>query len=451
MNGAQALIRTLVDAGVDVCFTNPGTSEMHFVAALDDVPEMRGDPRPVRGRGHRRGRRVRAHGRQAGRHAAAPRARPGQRPGQPAQRPHGALPMVNIVGDHATYHKQYDAPLESDIDDRRAQRVVAGSGASTTPDDVAADAADAVAAAIGPPGQVATLILPADVSWVDGAEPAPPGRRRRALGRSPTTSSTRVAKVARVGRAARCSSLGGRAMRERGARRGEPDRRRDRARSCCARRSRRGSSAAPGVPADRTARGTWPSSRRCSSRALEHLVARRRRGAGVVLRVSRQGERPRARRLRGPRAGAGAERRRRRARAPGRRASARRPTPRDRAGARRPDRPTGALTAETVARRGRRAAARGRDRRRRGATLGPVRPGRDRRRARARLAALTGGAIGIGLPARGRRRRRLPRSQGALPRRPTAGRCTRSRRCGRRRASSSTSPRSSSTTAATPC
>ena len=41
MNGAQALIRTLVDSGVDVCFANPGTSEMHFVAALDDVPEMR--------------------------------------------------------------------------------------------------------------------------------------------------------------------------------------------------------------------------------------------------------------------------------------------------------------------------------------------------------------------------------------------------------------------------
>ena len=41
MNGAQALIRTLVDADVDVCFTNPGTSEMHFVAALDSVPEMR--------------------------------------------------------------------------------------------------------------------------------------------------------------------------------------------------------------------------------------------------------------------------------------------------------------------------------------------------------------------------------------------------------------------------
>ena len=42
MNGAQSMIRTLVDSGVDVCFTNPGTSEMHFVAALDTVPEMRG-------------------------------------------------------------------------------------------------------------------------------------------------------------------------------------------------------------------------------------------------------------------------------------------------------------------------------------------------------------------------------------------------------------------------
>ena len=42
MNGAQALIRTLADSGVEVCFANPGTSEMHFVAALDAVPEMRG-------------------------------------------------------------------------------------------------------------------------------------------------------------------------------------------------------------------------------------------------------------------------------------------------------------------------------------------------------------------------------------------------------------------------
>ena len=42
MNGARALLSTLVDAGVDVCFANPGTSEMHFVAALDDVPAMRG-------------------------------------------------------------------------------------------------------------------------------------------------------------------------------------------------------------------------------------------------------------------------------------------------------------------------------------------------------------------------------------------------------------------------
>ena len=75
MNGAQALIRTLVDAGVDVCFANPGTSEMHFVAALDDVPEMRGGAHPLRGRGHRRRRRVRAHGRPPRRDAAAPRAR----------------------------------------------------------------------------------------------------------------------------------------------------------------------------------------------------------------------------------------------------------------------------------------------------------------------------------------------------------------------------------------
>ena len=41
MNGAESLVRTMVKGGVDVCFTNPGTSEMHFVAALDRVPGMR--------------------------------------------------------------------------------------------------------------------------------------------------------------------------------------------------------------------------------------------------------------------------------------------------------------------------------------------------------------------------------------------------------------------------
>src|SRR5688500_8659228 len=116
MNGAQALIRTLVDSGVDVCFTNPGTSEMHFVAALDAVPEMRGVLALFEG---------------VATGAADGSARMADRPaatllhlgpglGNGLANLHvarkGRSPIVNIVGDHATHHKQYDAQLESDIE-----------------------------------------------------------------------------------------------------------------------------------------------------------------------------------------------------------------------------------------------------------------------------------------------------------------------------------------------
>ena len=89
MNGAQALIRTLVDAGVDVCFTNPGTSEMHFVAALDDVPEMRGVLALFEGVATGAADGYARMADKPGRDAAAPRPRARQRPRQPAQRPHG--------------------------------------------------------------------------------------------------------------------------------------------------------------------------------------------------------------------------------------------------------------------------------------------------------------------------------------------------------------------------
>jgi acetolactate synthase-1/2/3 large subunit len=171
MNGAQALIRTLVDSGVDVCFGNPGTSEMHFVAALDAVPEMRAVLALFEGvvTGAADG-----YARMAGRPAATllhlgPGLGNGLANLHNARRAH--TPIVNVVGDHATYHKQFDAPLESDID------AIAGSVSgwvrrSETAGDVAGDAAAAVAAATA--GQVATLILPADVSWSDGAQPADP-------------------------------------------------------------------------------------------------------------------------------------------------------------------------------------------------------------------------------------------------------------------------------------
>src|SRR4051794_8782137 len=173
MNGAQALIRTLVDAGVDVCFANPGTSEMHFVAALDDVPDMRAVLTLFEGvaTGAADG-----YARMAGRPAATLlHLGPGMGNGlanlHNARR--GRTPLINVVGDHARSHKRLDAPLESDIDS------VAGTFSgwvrrSLAPADVAADAVDAVAAATAAPGVIATLILPADVSWSDGAEVAAP-------------------------------------------------------------------------------------------------------------------------------------------------------------------------------------------------------------------------------------------------------------------------------------
>jgi acetolactate synthase-1/2/3 large subunit len=172
MNGAQALIRTLAGSGVDVCFANPGTSEMYCVAALDAVPEMHGVLCLFEGvaTGAADG-----YGRMAGKPAAV-LLHLGPGLGNGIANLHNArrarTPLVNVVGDHATYHKRLDAPLESDIDSL-ARPVSAWVRRSLNTGDVAADAADAVAAASAAPG-VATLILPADVSWTEGAEPAPP-------------------------------------------------------------------------------------------------------------------------------------------------------------------------------------------------------------------------------------------------------------------------------------
>lgn len=172
LNGAQALIRTLVDGGVTTCFANPGTSEMHFVAALDGVPGMRGVLTLFEGvaTGAADG-----YGRMAG-HPAATLLHLGPGLGNGLANLHNArragTPVVNVVGDHATFHKPLDAPLESDVD--ALAGVVSGwVRRSATPADVGPDAAAAIAAACGPPGQVATLLLPADASWGAGGVVAP--------------------------------------------------------------------------------------------------------------------------------------------------------------------------------------------------------------------------------------------------------------------------------------
>ena len=174
MNGAQALLRSLLASGVDTCFANPGTSEMHFVAALDGVPQMRAVLTLFEGvaTGAADG-----YARMAERPAATllhlgPGLANGLANLHNARR--AGTPVVNVVGDHATTHAKYDAPLQSDI------AAIAGAVSgwvreSALTAEVGADAAAAVAAARA--GQVATLVLPADVSWdpVDdtGGDPAP--------------------------------------------------------------------------------------------------------------------------------------------------------------------------------------------------------------------------------------------------------------------------------------
>lgn len=173
MNGAEALIRTLLASQVDTCFANPGTSEMHFVSALDRVPGMRCvlglAETVVTGCAD-------GYARMTGRPAATLlHCGPGFANGianiHNARRAY--TPMVNIVGDHATFHRPFDAPLTADTEGL-ARSVSNWVRTSVSAEQVAADGAAAVQAARSAPGQIATLILPADTAWSDGAEPAAP-------------------------------------------------------------------------------------------------------------------------------------------------------------------------------------------------------------------------------------------------------------------------------------
>src|SRR3984893_9838943 len=116
MNGAESLVRTLLAGGVDVCFSNPGTSEMHFVAALDRVDGMRCVLGLFEGvvTGGADG-----YARMTG-NPAAPLLHLGPGMANGRANIHSAnkalTPMLNIVGDHATYHRRYDAPLTTDIE-----------------------------------------------------------------------------------------------------------------------------------------------------------------------------------------------------------------------------------------------------------------------------------------------------------------------------------------------
>src|SRR5258708_912 len=164
MNGAESLARTLVAGGVNVCFTNPGTSEMHFVAALDKVDGIRCVLGLFEGVGTGA---ADGYWRMADKPAAT-LLHLGPGLGNGLANLHNARKassgIVNIVGEHATYHIKHDAPLTSDIEGI-ARPVSAWVRTSPSARTVAADGAAAIAAARTAPGQIATLILPADTAW----------------------------------------------------------------------------------------------------------------------------------------------------------------------------------------------------------------------------------------------------------------------------------------------
>ena len=181
MNGAESLIRSLLASGVDTCFTNPGTSEMHFVAALDRIEGMRCVLGLFEGvvTGAADG-----YGRMKDKPASTllhlgPGLANGSASLHNARR--ASSPIVNVVGEHASWHLPYDPPLASDIE--AIARVNARwVRTSTSPQTVGADAAAAVAASMTGAGGSSTLILPADVAWSEGgalaaAQPVPARRK----------------------------------------------------------------------------------------------------------------------------------------------------------------------------------------------------------------------------------------------------------------------------------
>jgi len=196
MNGAQSLVSTLVGHGVDVCFANPGTSEMHFLAALGD-PRMRGVLCLFEGvcTGAADG-----YYRMADKPAATllhlgPGLANGLANIHNARR--ASSGMVNVVGEHATAHLKYDAPLTSDIEGlaRPLSHWVRRPDSAQT---IASDTAAAIAKACEHPGRIATLILPGDTAWQDAGVAATP--TASASKRAPDAQRIeQVAKVLRTG------------------------------------------------------------------------------------------------------------------------------------------------------------------------------------------------------------------------------------------------------------
>ena len=198
MNGAESVLRTLAASGVDVCFANPGTSEMHLVAAMDRVPEVRGVLTLFEGVASAA---ADGYARMAGKPAAT-LLHLGPGFGNAFANVHnaykGRTPMVNLVGDHAILHRPLGAPLTSDVE------AIAGPAShwlrsARDAREAATLAAEAVAAARR--GGVATLVLPADAGWDESLGAAQPARQAPAP-QVPDEAVETAAKALRSGKAA---------------------------------------------------------------------------------------------------------------------------------------------------------------------------------------------------------------------------------------------------------
>jgi acetolactate synthase-1/2/3 large subunit len=171
MNGAESLISALLAGGVEVCFTNPGTSEMHIVAALDRQEKMRCVLGLFEGvvTGAADG-----YARMAGGPACTLlHLGPGFANGLANLHNAGraSVPVVNVIGQHATYHLRHDTPLTSDIE-AIARPYSKWLRTSRAAGEIGPDAVEAITAARTPPGQIATLIIPADAAWGEGGTSA---------------------------------------------------------------------------------------------------------------------------------------------------------------------------------------------------------------------------------------------------------------------------------------
>jgi acetolactate synthase-1/2/3 large subunit len=214
MNGAESLVHSLLNSGITTCFSNPGTSEMHFVAALDRIPGLHCVLGLFEGvvTGAADG-----YARMAGKPAATLlHCGPGLANGlanlHNARR--AATPVVNIVGDQATYHRPLDSPLTADTEGW-ARGVSGWVRTATDAHTVGADAAAAVQAAMIAPGQIATLILPSDTSWNEGGVAAEALPRLPTPGVSPGQIEAAVSALRRGG-AGVVLLLGGIALHDKG-------------------------------------------------------------------------------------------------------------------------------------------------------------------------------------------------------------------------------------------